>query len=195
MDEEKRMEAAVIRKRNIELEEYRKEKRRNIPTWPKSMTYTKFKPDLLSWDKEHHLTSGSVKFGFLAEILKSQERVTTYEQIQTRLGKEHSDEETYSYYSKFGSYLKALNRGGLCIPNDSVVQWAVFSYLIFMAIEDACCINLLIKAFMEVAERHRFKIERKHCRRLGNTFLKNAVVLKSPLSKKESNLRTLKLSS
>ena len=109
--------------------------------------------------------------------------------------KEHSDEETYSYYSKFGSYLKALNRGGLCIPNDSVVQWAVFSYLIFMAIEDACCINLLIKAFMEVAERHRFKIERKHCRRLGNTFLKNAVVLKSPLSQKESNLRTLKLSS
>ena len=93
MDEEKRMEAAVIRKRNIELEEYRKEKRRNIPTWPKSMTYSKFKPDLLSWDKEHHLTSGSVKFGLLAEMLKSQERVTTYEQIQTRLGKERNDED------------------------------------------------------------------------------------------------------
>ena len=93
MDEEKRMEAAVIRKRNIELEEYRKEKRRNIPTWPKSMTYTKFKPDLLSWDKEHHLTSGSVKFGLLAEMLKSQERVTTYEQIQTRLGKERNDDD------------------------------------------------------------------------------------------------------
>ena len=93
MDEEKRMEAARIRKRNIEIEEYRKEKRRNIPTWPKSMTYTKFKPDLLSWDKEHHLTSGSVKFGLLAEMLKSQDRVTTYEQIQTRLGKERNDDD------------------------------------------------------------------------------------------------------
>ena len=93
MDEEKRMEAALIRKRNLEIEEYRKEKRRNIPTWPKSMTYTKFKPDLLSWDKEHHLTSGSVKFGLLAEMLKSQDRVTTYEQIQTRLGKERNDDD------------------------------------------------------------------------------------------------------
>ena len=91
MDEEKRMEAAYIRKRNVEIEEYRKEKRRNIPTWPKSMSYTKFKPDLLSWDKEHHLTSGSVKFGLLAEMLKCQDRITTYEQIQTRLGKERND--------------------------------------------------------------------------------------------------------
>ena len=90
MDEEKRMEAAVIRKRNIEIEEYRKEKRRSIPMWPKSMSYTKFKPDLLSWDKEHHLTSGSVKFGLLAEMLKGQDRITTYEQIQTRLGKERN---------------------------------------------------------------------------------------------------------
>ena len=91
MDEEKRMEAALLRKRNLEVEEYRKEKRRNIPTWPKSMIYTKFKPDLLSWDQEHHLTSGSIKFGLLAEMLKSQERITTYEQIQTRLGKNRND--------------------------------------------------------------------------------------------------------
>ena len=93
MDEEKRMEAASIRKRNLEIEEYRKEKRRNIPTWPKTMIYTKFKPDLLSWDQEHHLTSGSVKFGLLAEMLKSQERVMTYEQIQTRLGKNRNDRD------------------------------------------------------------------------------------------------------
>ena len=93
MDEEKRMEAACIRKRNLEIEEYRKEKRRNIPTWPKTMMYTKFKPDLLSWDQEHHLTSGSVKFGLLAEMLKNQERVMTYEQIQTRLGKNRNDQD------------------------------------------------------------------------------------------------------
>ena len=55
--------------------------------------YTKFKPDLLSWDQEHHLTSGRVKFGLLAEMLKSQERVMTYEQIQTRLGKNRNDQD------------------------------------------------------------------------------------------------------
>ena len=39
-----------------------------------------------------------------------------------RDGKERNDEDTYEYYNNFGTYLKALNRGGLHIPNDSVVQ-------------------------------------------------------------------------
>ena len=91
MDEEKRLEAALLRKRNLEIDEYRKEKRRAIPSWPSALSYTKFKPDLLSWDKEHHLSSGSVKFGLLAEMLKTQGRVRTYEQIQTRLGKNRSE--------------------------------------------------------------------------------------------------------
>ena len=86
MDEEKRVEAALARKRNLELEEYRKEKRRDIPSWPHTLPYTKFKQDLAAWDKEHHLSSGSVKFGLFAEMLKKNERVQTYEQIQTRLG-------------------------------------------------------------------------------------------------------------
>ena len=93
MDEEKCMEAAFARKRNQEIEEYRKEKRRSIPTWPQSLAYNKFKPDLVSWDKEHRLSTGSVKFGLLAEMLKSQNRVTTYEQIQTRLGKNRNDSD------------------------------------------------------------------------------------------------------
>ena len=81
MDEEKRLEAALLRKRNLEIDEYRKEKRRAIPSWPSTLYYTKFKPDLLSWDKEHHLSSGSVKFGLLAEMLKTQGRVRTYEKM------------------------------------------------------------------------------------------------------------------
>ena len=91
MDEEKRTDAAVLRKRNLEMEDYKREKRRAIPSWPKSLPYSKFKPDLLSWDKEHYLSSGSVKFGLLAEMMKNQDRITTYEQIQTRLGKNRND--------------------------------------------------------------------------------------------------------
>ena len=91
MDELKRTEAAVQRKRHLELEEYKREKRRAIPTWPNSFPYTKWKPDMISWDREHHLTTGSVKFGLLAEMLKSQGRVTIYEQIQVRLGNNRND--------------------------------------------------------------------------------------------------------
>ena len=39
MDELKRTEAAVQRKRHLELEEYKSEKRRALPTWPNSFPY------------------------------------------------------------------------------------------------------------------------------------------------------------
>ena len=91
MDEEKRTEAAVQRKKSLLLEEYKREKKRAIPSWPENLPYNKFKPDVLSWDQENHLTSSSVKFGLLAEMLKSQGRITLYEQIQTRLGKQRNE--------------------------------------------------------------------------------------------------------
>ena len=93
MDEEKRTEAAILRKQNLKLEEYKREKRRPIPTWPTTLPYNKFKPDLLSWNEEHYLSTGSVKFGLLGEMLKGQGRITVYEQIQTRLGKERNESD------------------------------------------------------------------------------------------------------
>ena len=53
MADEKRVEAASQRKREKEINEYKNEKRRHIPTWPETVPYSKFKPDLLSWDKDH----------------------------------------------------------------------------------------------------------------------------------------------
>ena len=91
MYEEQRLEAALQMKRNVEMEEYKRENRRAIPLWPASLPYNKFKPDLLSWKTEHHLSSGSVKFRLLAEMLKSQSRITTYEQLQVRLGNNRND--------------------------------------------------------------------------------------------------------
>ena len=96
MDEEKRTEAAVQRKKNMQMEEYKRDMKRAIPSWPMSLPYSKFKPDLLSWDEEHRLSSGSVKFGLLAEMLKAQNRITTYEQIQTRLGKSRNQSNIIS---------------------------------------------------------------------------------------------------
>ena len=48
MEEVKRNEAAALRMKNQKLEEYKREKRRDIPTWPTSLPYNKFKPDLLA---------------------------------------------------------------------------------------------------------------------------------------------------
>ena len=94
MDEMKRTEAVLLRKKGLELEEYKREKRRAVPTWPKSLPYSKFRPDIISWNAEHHLSTGSVKFGLLGEMLKTQNRMTVYEQIQTRLGKSRNDADT-----------------------------------------------------------------------------------------------------
>ena len=79
------------RKKREELEEYTKEKRRQIPSWPTSIPYPKFKQDLLSWDKENHLSSGGFKFGTFLEMLKNEKKFTLFEQVETRLGKERND--------------------------------------------------------------------------------------------------------
>ena len=100
MNDIKTTEAARLRKKSTELEEYKKEKRRAIPTWPKALPYSKFKPDLISWDEEHYLTSGSVKFGLLVEMLKSFDRISTFEQIQVRLGKQRNDKDIISQIVK-----------------------------------------------------------------------------------------------
>ena len=63
---------------------------------------------------------------------------------------EDEDDDTYEYYKKHFLYLDNLNRGGLRIPGDPSVQWVIFCYLLFLAIEDNSCVNFLIKVFMEV---------------------------------------------
>ena len=90
--DQKRKEAAEQRKKERDLLEYKNEKRRPIPVWTESVPYSKFKPDLISWNLEHHLTSSSSKFGLFTEMLKKENRITTFEQVQTRLGRNRNDE-------------------------------------------------------------------------------------------------------
>ena len=93
MADVKRKESIVRRKRDQEILEYRNEKKRAIPSWPEKIPYSKFKPDLLSWDTEHYLTSASSKFGQLIEMLKKEGRLSTFEQISTRLGRNRDDKD------------------------------------------------------------------------------------------------------
>ena len=93
MADVKRKESIVRRKRDQEILEYKNEKKRAIPSWPEKIPYSKFKPDLLSWDTEHYLTSASSKFGQLIEMLKKEGRLSTFEQISTRLGRNRDDKD------------------------------------------------------------------------------------------------------
>ena len=93
MADQKLQEAAEHRKKERELQDYKNEKKRIIPSWPQNVDYTKFKPDLLSWDKEHHLTSASSKFGQFLEMLKKEGRLVTFEQVQTRLGRQRDQSD------------------------------------------------------------------------------------------------------
>ena len=68
----KRSEYIQRRQKEKELLSYKNEKRRPIPSWPNSIPYTKFKPDLISWDKENHMSTGAFKFGQMVEMLKKE---------------------------------------------------------------------------------------------------------------------------
>ena len=75
----KRVEANAQRIKEKELLDYKNEKKRSVPSWPDSVVYSKFKPDLLSWNNEHHLTSGSSKFGQVMEMLKKEGKILFFE--------------------------------------------------------------------------------------------------------------------
>ena len=63
---------------------------------PIEVPYSKFKPDLISWDKEHFMTSSSSNFGLMLEMLKKEDQFIVFEQLQTRLGKYRDEKDIIS---------------------------------------------------------------------------------------------------
>ena len=106
MADVKRLEDVNRRKMEKDIQKYKNEKRRPIPSWPSSIPYSKFKPDLLSWDRENYLSTGAFKFGQMVEMLKKEGRINTFEQIQTRLGRVRDDSKIIS---KIVDLLDAVN--------------------------------------------------------------------------------------
>lgn len=102
--------------------------------------------------------------------------------------------DTNNYYDKFGSYIDALNRGGLEVPNDTVVQWVIFCFILFTQLSGSYCRTFLVEQFQTVCHKFAFSITTKQCRILANIFLKNYCSLISPRSHKETQQKKLKLS-
>ena len=111
--------------------------------------------------------------------------------VQKKNGYEHDDTEFY--YEQFDAYLNVLDRGGLCVPKDTIVQWSIFSYIFFVHASDTCR-TFLMKQLSLISVKFNFNIGQNSCRTLANIVMKNYALFKTPVSTKESKLKVLKLS-
>lgn len=113
--------------------------------------------------------------------------------IQRKCGYDDPFDTKY-YYDTYGDFIDSMNRGGLLIPFDGLVQWSLFCFIVFSSFTDDVCRNVMVNAFMHVGTKYNFYVEKKHCRTLSNILLKNFSILNTPGSSKETKLKVLKLS-
>ena len=115
--------------------------------------------------------------------------------IQHQAGATDAD-DSYYYYEHYGLYLKNINRRGLIIPGDVIVQWVIYCYIFFVNARNKVCRQFLTKCFLIIS--HKFillqnSISMQHAHILANIFLKNMALISTPKSYRESSLKVLKL--
>ena len=103
--------------------------------------------------------------------------------------------DTYFYSKRYGLYLNNLNRGGLAIPGDSIVQWIIYCYIFFVSIRGNSCRNFLISCFFRISNKFILDASTLHAHILANIFLKNVSIFSTPQSSKKASLKILKLKS
>lgn len=107
---------------------------------------------------------------------------------------EDQNEDTYYYREKYGTYTESLNRGGLVFPRDTVCQWAVFCFIIFEVIKNNVCRTSLMQVFQQISDHYGFIMQKCHCKTLANIFMNNFCKISTPILRKESKQKVIKLS-
>ena len=105
---------------------------------------------------------------------------------------DHSPEDTFMYYEKYGHYLSDMNHGSSKTPHDSVWEWVMYGYVMFHEVV-VTYRKSLCKVLVNISECYNLKIEVACC-----YFCKH-VVQKLPTfvfvkSTKEPKQKMLKLS-
>ena len=100
--------------------------------------------------------------------------------------KNETTDDTYVYFNKYGLYLRNINRGGLKIPGDCVVQWATFCYSMFFGVSENCCLAFLMKIFTQISDKYHFNRSSGDAKILANILLNN-------YSKWKRDLKVIKL--
>ena len=103
---------------------------------------------------------------------------------------------SYMYYEKYGTYLNNMSRGGLTNPVDSMVQWLIVCYSLFLNLEhpELFCRKSLSNYFVEIADLHSIDIPPSSARILSNILFNNLCKLKTPQSTKEVCQKLAKVS-
>ena len=106
------------------------------------------------------------------------------------------DEECESkmYFESFGSYTAGLDRGGLCIPNDSQCKWTIFSYMMFQMVKHSTCRTSLSCILDHISAKYRLQARLEHARIISNILFNNFCAASKGNADKEVKLKVLKLS-
>ena len=91
-------------------------------------------------------------------------------------------DDTTNYYQKYGDYLNSLNRGGLQISTDTLVQWSFFCFLFFQGATGLLCRMFCVTQFQFMAAKYGLKITKKQRRVYSNILLKNHALITTPSS-------------
>ena len=114
--------------------------------------------------------------------------------ITRKDNKSSGEQDTLLYFDQYGCYTRALNRGRLSIPGDSVCQWTIFCYIIFNLIKDHVCRVSLIDIFQKISDFYMFNIEKHHSHILANILISKYCLTCCPKTHKETGQKVLKLS-
>ena len=127
-----------------------------------------------------------------ADVMQSLVYIAGY--ITRKDNKPSGEDDTFFYFERYGSYTRALNRGGLSIPGDSACQWTIFCYIIFNSIKDHVCRVSLIDIFQKISDFCMFNIEKHHSHILANILISKYCLTCFPKTHKETGQKVLNLS-
>lgn len=105
------------------------------------------------------------------------------------------DSDTFTYNDIYGSFFKYLNRGSLCIPCDSIVDWILFCYFLFQNLDFSIpvCRFSLSQFFLQISSNWFFsRFHKKQAHILSNIFLNNFSISKTPDVSKYSDYKLIK---
>ena len=84
-----------------------------------------------------------------------------------------TDDDTATYYQKYGDYVNAVTKGVLQILNYTLVQWSLFCFIFLTQLTETFYSTFCVDKFMFIANKYDFSFSKKQFGVLSNIFLKN----------------------
>ena len=102
-------------------------------------------------------------------------------------------DDSHFYCSKYGSFYRNLNRGGIHLPGDTVCQWVVYGYIMFNEVVNDYCRKLLCRIFSNISDLYNRQIKNTYLPGFANILFNNYCSLFSPKATQEPRQNILKL--